>query len=286
MVGKNRTAPEARMTNSSTHINQNGDIPARSSGSLCKREVQRAVNALADNRIELFFQPIVRADSSRFVAFYEGLVRIRMPEGTLVSAGQFMPFIDNTPLGVTLDCYVLKIALHRLAKHSDIRLSINLSVLSMASPEWLAVLEKASTELCSRLIIEVTEGTAMSDISLTTAFMNRARKKGCGFALDDFGTGATSFRYFKDFLFDFVKIDGMFIQDLAFNKDNQVLVKALIDISKHFDMVTVAEFIETSGEAEIASELGIDCLQGHLIGKPTTNPLPVFNKNIEQKMVG
>ena len=243
-------------------------------------------DALNADRVEMFFQPIVRSDSNSFVAFYEGLARIRMPDRTIITAGQFMPFVDNTPLGTTVDCRILEIALQRLTEHTGIRLSINMTVLSMATPQWLAILEAAPPDICARLIIEITEGAAMSDVSMTTAFMHRARKKGCSIALDDFGAGATSFRYFKDFLFDFVKIDGMFIQDLAYNKDNQVLVKALIDISKHFDMVTVAEFIETSDEANIAAELGVDCLQGYLISKPTANPLPVFTKNEMQKMTG
>lgn len=112
----------------------------------------------------------------------------------------------------------------------------------------------------------------MSDVELTTSFLHRIRRKSCCVALDDFGTGATSFRYFKDFLFDFVKIDGLFIRDLGYNKDSQVLVRALVDISKHFEMVTVAEFVETDGEAEMAAKLGIDCLQGYLIGKLHRNP--------------
>lgn len=274
------------MTHSPNHISKNIDIPALLSGTLCTLEVQRVADALEANRIELFYQPIVRSDSGTFVAFYEGLARIRMPDGTVITAGQFMPFVDNTPLGTKVDCRILEMALHQLATRPNIRLSINMTVLSMATPQWLAILEAANPTVCARLIIEVTEGAAMSDVPMTTAFMHRARKKGCSIALDDFGAGATSFRYFKDFLFDFVKIDGMFIQDLAFNKDNQVLVKALIDISKHFDMVTVAEFIETSEEANIAAELGVDCLQGYLISKPTANPLPVFGKNEMQKMVG
>ena len=110
---------------------------------------------------------------------------------------------------------------------------------------------------------------------------------GASLALDDFGTGATSFRYFKDFLFDFVKIDGLFIRDLGYDKDNQVLVQALIDISKHFDMVTVAEFIETDGEAEMAAKLGVDCLQGYLIGEPTARPIAPFQRTeMARKIAG
>ncbi len=275
------------MASASKQITRNADIPAVMSNTLFNLEATRVAAALSDNRMELFYQPIIRSGSNNFVAFYEGLARIRMPGGAIISAGQFMPFIENTALGTKLDRRILCLALKQLANNSDIRLSINMSVLSMRDTGWLDILESASSGICERLIIEITEGAAMSDIELTTAFMHRVRRKHCSIALDDFGTGATSFRYFKDFRFDFVKIDGLFIRDLCYDKDNQVLVQALIDISKHFDMVTVAEFIETDGEAEMATKLGIDCLQGYLIGKPAAQPIAPFQKSeLNQKIAG
>ena len=275
------------MTSASRQISKNADIPILDSSNLQDLETTRVLSALEKNRVELFYQPIIRASSNNFVAFYEGLARIKMPDGTTVTASQFMPFVENTALGTLLDRRILRLALERLSTNPDIRLSINLSVQSMKDTCWLSTLEAAEIELCERLIIELTEGAAMSDTELTTAFLHRVRRKHCCVALDDFGTGATSFRYFKDFLFDFVKIDGLFIRDLSYNKDNQVLVRALIDISKHFDMVTVAEYVETYGEAEMAAKLGIDCLQGYLIGKPTSQPtVPFIENKLDRKIAG
>ncbi len=275
------------MGSASNQITRNADIPAAMSNTLTGLETARVYNAMNENRLELFYQPIVRSGSNNFVAFYEGLARIKMPEGTIISAGKFMPFVENTALGTRLDRQVLRLALKQLDDNPDIRLSINMSVLSMQDSGWLAILESAPTDACERLIIEITEGAAMSDVELTTAFMHRVRRKHCSIALDDFGTGATSFRYFKDFLFDFVKIDGLFIRDLCYDKDNQVLVQALIDISKHFDMVTVAEFVETDGEAEMAAKLGVDCLQGYLFGKPAAQPIAPFQRTkLDRKIAG
>ena len=275
------------MASASKQITRSADIPAVMSNTLSELETARVFSALNDNRVELFYQPIVRSDTNNFVAFYEGLARIKMPEGAIISAGQFMPFVENTALGTRLDRRVLRLALKQLEEYPDIRLSINMSVLSMRDCGWLAILESAKSNVCERLIIEITEGAAMSDVELTTSFMHRVRRKHCSIALDDFGTGATSFRYFKDFLFDFVKIDGLFIRDLCYDKDNQVLVQALIDISKHFDMVTVAEFIETDGEAEMAAKLGVDCLQGYLIGEPTARPIAPFQRTeMARKIAG
>lgn len=268
-------------------IIKNADIPALASNTLQIHETTRVFDALNNDRLELFFQPIIRSDSNNFVAFYEGLARIKMPDGPVISAGQFMPFIENTELGTRLDRRILRLALDQLKNNPDIRLSINLSVLSMKDTLWLSILEAAEPDLCERLIIEITEGAAMSDVELTTSFLHRIRQQNCCVALDDFGTGATSFRYFKDFLFDFVKIDGLFIRDLGYNKDSQVLVRALVDISKHFEMVTVAEFVETDKEADMAAKLGIDCLQGYLIGKPSSQPAnPVNRGGLDRKIAG
>ena len=275
------------MASASKQITRNADIPAAMSNTLSDLETARVSKALNDNRVALFYQPIVRSGTNNFVAFYEGLARIQMPTGAIISAGQFMPFIENTALGTRLDRRILRLALKQLDENPCVRLSINMSVLSMQDSGWLAILESACSDVCERLIIEITEGAAMSDVELTTTFMHRVRRKHCSIALDDFGTGATSFRYFKDFLFDFVKIDGLFIRDLSYDKDNQVLVQALINISKHFDMVTVAEFIETGGEAEMAAKLGIDCLQGYLIGEPTAQPTTPFQRTeLGRKIAG
>lgn len=268
-------------------IPQNGDIPATRSTTLRQTETKRVLDALRDDRLLLYFQPIVRSNSQDFIAFYEGLARIKMPDGTVISAGQFIPFIENTTLGAALDRKTLSLAFSALTDHPDIRLSVNMTVQSMSDPDWLYLLEHAKNTVCERLILEITENDAMVDAELTTAFMQRARQKGISFALDDFGTGSTAFRYFKDFKFDIVKIDGLFIRDLPLDKANRVLVKALVDISQHFEMFTVAEFIETEAEASVASDLGVDCLQGYLIGQPAKAMLqPRISSSVRRRITG
>ena len=90
--------------------------------------------------------------------------------------------------------------------------------------------------------------------------------------MDDFGAGNTAIRYFKDFMFDILKIDGQFIRNIDRDPDNQALTKALLSIGKHFEMFTVAEAVETPQEAECLRALGVDCQQGFLFGAPTVMP--------------
>ena len=104
-------------------------------------------------------------------------------------------------------------------------------------------------------------------------FIDHARGFGCAFALDDFGAGATGFRHFRDFRFDMVKIDGAFVQGVSRSPDAQVLVECLVKVARHFEMVTIAERVETEADAACLRALGVDCLQGYLYGRPTAQPL-------------
>jgi len=91
---------------------------------------------------------------------------------------------------------------------------------------------------------------------------------GIAFALDDFGAGFTAFRYLKEFFFDLVKIDDVFVRDIAHHPDNQVLAEALITVAHQFEMFAVAEGVETEPEAAFLRSIGCDCLQGYHIGVP------------------
>jgi EAL domain-containing protein (putative c-di-GMP-specific phosphodiesterase class I) len=130
--------------------------------------------------------------------------------------------------------------------------------------------------VAERLILEITESSAIIMPDLVSVFMTEMQARGICFALDDFGAGYTAFRYLKDFYFDILKIDGQFIRNIATNPDNQVLTQALVSIGRHFDMVTVAESVETSEDARWLVEIGVDCLQGYYFGAPSTElPAPV-----------
>ena len=108
---------------------------------------------------------------------------------------------------------------------------------------------------------------------LVINFMKRLQSRGISFALDDFGAGLTAIRYFRDFYFDLVKIDGQFVRGIARNPDNQVLVRALTGVAEQFDMISVAGHVENAEDAKFLTEIGVDCLQGFFIGAPSTQPV-------------
>ena len=155
------------------------------------------------------------------------------------------------------------------------RLSVNMSARSIGHEDWDRTLAdglRGRDNIAERLILEVTESSAMDLPDEVRTFMHDLQGRGVSFALDDFGAGYTSFRYLQDFCFDMIKIDGRFIRGIAEERDNQVLTRALQSIAHHFDMFTVAESVETAEDAAFLIEMGVDCLQGYYFGAPTIVP--------------
>ncbi|MCU0800558.1 MAG: EAL domain-containing protein [Rhodobacteraceae bacterium] len=231
--------------------------------------------ALKERRLALAFQPVVMASNPDRTGFHEGLMRVLDPTGRAIPAKDFMPAVEAHEIGRQIDAAALAIGLRALADTPDLRLSVNMSARSIGHPDWMRVLTKglnASPTVGERLILEITESSAMMVPELVIRFMHDLSRKGIAFAIDDFGAGQTSFRYLRDFNFDMLKIDGQFTRGIAGDADNRALVQALIMVGKHFQMLTVAEMVETADEAECLRALGVDCLQGFAFGAPTVKP--------------
>ena len=231
--------------------------------------------AVRHKQVVLAFQPVVAAGRATRVAFYEGLIRVLDETGRIIPARDFIDVIESTETGRVIDCLALENGLRTLARHDDLRLAINMSARSIGYEPWMQTLRNglgAHPSVGERLILEITESSAMIVPELVVSFMEEAQKNGISFALDDFGAGFTSFRYLKQFYFDILKIDGQFIRGIAQDPDNQVLTTALATIARQFDMFTVAESVELAEDAAYLTSIGIDCLQGHIFGAPTVNP--------------
>ncbi|WP_321365166.1 EAL domain-containing protein [uncultured Celeribacter sp.] len=243
--------------------------------------------ALRKKQVMLAYQPIVQILRPDRPAFYEGLVRVLDKTGRVIPAREFIEVAETTETGRQLDCLALELGLRALYEHPDLRLAINMSARSIGYPRWKETLATGLAKgptIAERLILEITESSAMVMPDIVSVFMSELQAMGISFALDDFGAGYTAFRYLKEFYFDIVKIDGEFIRGIASNPDNQVLTQALISVAKHFDMYTVAEFVENSADAEYLTEIGIDCMQGHYLGAATIDP--VWRNRDEQCKAG
>lgn len=234
--------------------------------------VRRAVEC---RDVVMAFQPVVQAARPERPAFYEGLIRVLDQTGRVIPAKDFIPALEATELGRQIDCLALEMGLQALSEDHALRLSVNMSARSIGYPAWMKTLNRGLARddtVAERLILEITETSAMQMPELVTVFMQDQQARGISFALDDFGAGYTSFRYLREFYFDILKIDGQFIRGIASNPDNQVLAEALLSVARHFDMFTVAESVETEEDAAYLTSLGVDCLQGYYFGAPTIMP--------------
>lgn len=237
--------------------------------------VEMVDQAVRHKQVMLAYQPVVTAGQPDKPAFYEGLIRVLDATGRVIPARDFIEQIEVMETGRVIDCLALETGLRMLADHPDLRLSINMSARSIGYARWMRVLDtglEIDPTVAERLILEITESSAMQVPELVTGFMTGLQKKGVGFALDNFGAAFTSFKFLKTFYFDILKIDGAFIRDIASDIDNQVLTGALVTIGRQFDMVTVAQSVEKAADAAYLTALGIDCMQGYRFGAPSVHP--------------
>ena len=246
--------------------------------------LKMVADAVKHDHALLAYQPIVRTHANRSVAFYEGLIRVLDPTGRIGPAREFMSVVEETELGRQIDELALDLGCKALSQVPGLRLSINMSARSIGYAPWTETLERwlsKDDSIGPRLILEITESSAMTVPELVIDFMDRLQLRGICFALDDFGSGYTALRYFKDFFFDILKIDGQFIRGIAQDPDNMMLAKAMVAIGRHFDMLCVAEMVETAEDAKVVESIGADCMQGYQFGAPAIKPawLPATDRN-------
>ena len=246
--------------------------------------VQMATEAVKHKQCKLAYQPVMQAHAPHGVAFYEAFIRVLDETGRVIPARDFMPQLDDTPVGRELDSVALEMGLRTLARTPDIRMSINMSARSIGYGRWTRVMErflKKDPTIGERLILEISEGSAMTVPELVIDFMDRMQPRGVAFALDDFGASNFSFRHFREFLFDAAKIDGQFVRGIHANPDNQALVRALIAVAREFEILVTAESVEAKEDAEFLVANGVDCMQGYLFGAPSVSA-PWKAKNTHQ----
>ena len=239
------------------------------------RVMDMVKDAIATRNVLLAYQPVVQTAQPNKTAFYEGLIRLLDGTGRVIPARDFIDVIETSEVGRQIDCLALEMGLRTLYDQPGLRISINMSARSIGYPRWLEILNRGiatDPTVAERLILEITEASAMVMPDIVQVFMSDLQHKGISFALDDFGAGYTSFRYLRDFYFDIIKIDGQFIRDIHCSPDNQILTQALISIAQHFEMFTVAEYVENARDAKFLAHAGIDCMQGYYFGMPTTRP--------------
>jgi len=232
------------------------------------RASDEIVAALNERRVALAYEPVVEATSRR-VAFYECLMRLRRPDGRLAHAHEIIPVAERVGLMRMLDHRVLELVVNELATAPALCASVNVSPASAVDPDWwagLGALLRAHAGAAERLIIEITETAAIQDMHDARGFVARVKDLGCRIAIDDFGAGHTSFRNLRKLGVDIVKIDGAFVQNIVKSSDDRAFVHTLIDLAHRLGLKTVAEWVQDEEAARLVAAWGCDFLQGAMCG--------------------
>jgi diguanylate cyclase (GGDEF)-like protein len=234
-----------------------------------RRATDEIVSALNERRISLAFEPIADAGTRR-PAFYESLMRVHRADGSEIPTQQLVTVAERLGLIRLLDHRVFETVVAELAASPDVSLSINVSPASMSDSEWwtgLAARLRLHPGAAQRLIVEITETSAIRDVKETRGFVSRVKDLGCRIAIDDFGAGYTSFRNLRQLGVDIVKIDGSFVQNMLRTPDDKIFVQTLLELAHRLGLQTVAEWVQDEEAAVLLRDWGCNYLQGEWIGR-------------------
>jgi len=240
----------------------------------------RVADALGTDRFTLYSQPILELQSNT-VTRHELLLRVLDETDGPQSPIQVLDIAERLDAVYDIDLWVVEQAMRLAAESPQLSLQINLSGRSVGDPRLTAEIERLLRTYRvnpERLTFEITETALIGNLSEARHFADRMRDLGCQLALDDFGSGYASFRYLRIFPIDLVKIDGEYVVDLVDNPQDQVLVRALVQVCQAYGIHTVAEFVQDARTLRMLRELGVDYVQGYLIGRP----LPVSQAGLQR----
>ncbi|CAN5136245.1 bifunctional diguanylate cyclase/phosphodiesterase [soil metagenome] len=230
-------------------------------------------NAIADNQLELHYQPKVDVLTGTVPAV-EALVRWRHPTRGLLQPQTFIPMLERFGLIGALGTWVIDEACRQAAQWSRqghaMSIAVNLSIHQVRAPDLVSRIERsiARHDVDPQLLVfELTESAAMDDPDRTMGVFDQLAKIGSAMSIDDFGTGYSSLAYLRKLPAQELKIDRNFIMDLERSSDARAIVEAVVRLAHALGLNVVAEGVETEAQRVFLTDLGCDQLQGFLFAK-------------------
>ncbi|MDP3710873.1 MAG: bifunctional diguanylate cyclase/phosphodiesterase [Mycobacteriales bacterium] len=235
--------------------------------------LRRAVEA---SQLTVAYQPKVDLATGRPVGV-EALVRWTSPDHGIVGPDEFVPLAEQSGLVGALTTLVLDTALERAASWAragrDLTVAVNISPRGLADGSLLSavplLLERHGVAP-DRLVLELTEGTVMSDPAVSVEVLERLAALGVGLSIDDFGTGYSSLAYLKRLPVHEVKIDRAFVMGMAGDGDDAAIVRSTVHLAHDLGLTVVAEGVEDAVAYAGLQALGCDVAQGYLLSRPLT----------------
>ena len=231
--------------------------------------------ALTEQMFRLYRQPIVALNDTSCGRpdHWEVLVRMLDENNEITMPGQFLDVAERYGLAPRIDRWVIEETFRWLNDTYQSEgcaefVNINLSGVSIGDENFLDMIENLTLHIpASHVCFEITESSAMGKHA--KPFLLRLKELGYQLALDDFGTGFSSFGYLESLPVDYIKIDGLFVRDMAQNEAHREFVKSINDIGKVMGKKTVAEYVECANSLSLLKAMGVDFAQGYQIARPS-----------------
>lgn len=237
-------------------------------------EIDRSIR---DGRLFIRAQPIVPLENAdRGGKSYELLLGLTDASGNTVSPQAYIEAAEQFRRSTRVDLWVVREVIDWMNAHPDLlrgidTLNVNLSGASLSDDRFMLDLEtllRSNQALTPKICFEVTETSAVANLHYAADFMRELKRLNCRFALDDFGTGLSSYAYLQKLPVDYVKIDGIFVRDMATNLTNYAMVRSINELCHFLDLKTIAEYVENMEIMETLKEIQVDYAQGFGIAKP------------------
>jgi len=230
-------------------------------------------NALENDLLILDYQGVFDIENEDLI-YLEALVRMKVKgREEVILPGQFIPFAERSGKIIDIDRWVIKQVISNLANDPSLKcVAVNVSGRAFGEAHLARYVTQTLENYQvnpNRLMLELTETAAVGDLHDAQYFIDVMKDYGCRIAIDDFGSGYASFIYLKHLKADVVKIDGLFIHDLVNEQDNQLFVKAIVDIARGLKKKTVAEYVEDECTFNLLKALGVDYVQGYYLHEPS-----------------
>jgi diguanylate cyclase (GGDEF)-like protein len=249
------------------------------------RSVAQLDSALADGRFVLYHQRLTLLTGDK-PTHTEILLRIKNAEGKDEPPASFIHAAERYNLMPHIDRWVVEKTCQQIAQWQKEgreipieRFGINVSGSSLSDerfPDFVLAQIEATGVDPKQLCFEITESSAVSNLKPALNFIESVRRIGSTVALDDFGSGLSSFAYLKRFHADYLKVDGVFVNDIDSDLTNFSTVQAIVTLARAHQLHTVAEFVHSASILEVIRDLGVDYAQGFYLHKP--EPLATLGK--------
>ncbi len=248
----------------------------RNQAAMERLKIEAALHHAVERReLRLVYQPKFDPLQGRIVGV-EALMRWQQTELGPIFPDRFIPIAEETGLIVPMGEWALQEACEQGERWmrqglESLKVAVNVSGQQLASgalPALVAGLLERHPRMRGALVLELTEGVLIDASPEVNAQLQQFRAQGVQLSIDDFGTGYSSMNYLRHFRLDEIKIDRSFVKDLPAQRSDLSIVRAMTMLGHSLGMRVVAEGVETAEQLACLAEVGVDQIQGYLIGKP------------------